>query len=137
MPWTATLVDAKPDPNNPQNILAHVQVTNGAEVINVYPRANDLNATNLKRWLHTIIVQNLAARDTALPSLIPLIGQTMTVEAPPPPDANLETFKNRWRRLMKLKALSPVNAAIVTQRDNLQTQVETFLAANPTAIDQI
>lgn len=137
MAWTATLVSADPDPANPQNIKAHVQLTDGKETINIYPLGRDLDDTNLKRLAWTVIEQNLASRDLALPKIKALIGQAIPVEAPPQADAALLTFRTRWNRLMRLKALGSVDATIVSQVVILQGQVETYLKANPNAIDNL
>lgn len=136
MAWTATLIAADPDPANPQNIKAHVRLTDGVEVINIYPIGRDLDDANLKAWLHTIIAQNLASRDVALPKIKALVGQSVT--ATPPPDTTaIDAAKRSVRAIVGIQQLKAASsdAAILTALTNrsttLQGQVKAYLQANP------
>lgn len=136
MAWTATLIAADPDPNNRQNIKAHVQLTDGKETIDIYPLGNDLDDTNLKAWLHTIIARNLAARDVALPKLKALVGQSVTYTEPPDTRA-IDAARRAVRAIVGIQQLKAASsdAAILTALTNrsttLQGQVKTYLQANP------
>lgn len=136
MAWTATLIAADPDPRNPQNIKAHVRLTDGKETIDVYPLGNDLDDTNLKAWLHTIIAKNLTERDTALPKLKALIGQSITYTTPPDTTA-IDAARRAVRAIVGIQSLkaATTNAAILTalttRSDTLQGQLRTYMQAHP------
>jgi len=131
MAWTAKLISKGTHPDNAQNILVEVELTNGTETIRAKTWGNDLTNDSIRRWVK-ILIANLDARDASLPT-IPDINTTLDPLDPPAETAE-QVFHRRLRRLLTLKQINSSDAAIVSAQATLQGQVETYIKNNPNAI---
>lgn len=135
MAWTATLIEKKVHPDNPQMAFVRVQFTNGVRTFQSATWGTDLTVDFLRQW-GKLVIDNATSADTSLTNL-PNVGSSITIQDPPAPDPALVQFKNRWRQLMVLKRLNSANGSIVSQQATLQGQVETSLLANPSWINEV
>lgn len=141
---TIKILGEKPREQNPMNIVADIEITtDDGEVIRLTDQAfaADLSVANLEAFVGEQ-VKFLQARQAARAELRAKINAGGVLnpkipDDPPAPDAGLVQFQQRWFRLMKLKRLASVDAALVTMQTNIQGQVETYLIANPNAIDSV
>ncbi len=131
MAWTAKLISKAKDPANPQNIRVVVEFTDGTETITQTTFGTTLTLGYLKGWVRQVIA-TLNERDSTL-STLPEPNTTITPGVAPDTTA-AATFQQRLRKLLTLKQINSSDAAIVSAQATLQTQVETYIKANPDAI---
>lgn len=137
MAWTVTLKSVERDLNNPTNLRATVRFVEGDKSFEKTVVGSDITVAGLKKWAYSVVASR-AESDSAKSTLAAAVGQSITVTPPAAPDQDLLDFIERWNRLTKIKRLGTIaNATLAATVSALQTQVETYLAADPTAIDKV
>ena len=127
MAWTPELLSKT---KQGEQIICKVRFTNGADTIERDVPTNTPNVS-LPNFCARIIAE-LDKRDAAFAAATvgPITPATLDTDASPH-----VVFNRRYRKLLALKGLAPfVDPQLTTAMNNLQTQVEAYIKANPDAI---
>lgn len=117
MARTYKLLKAEPHPDNKENILAVIEVTDGAEVFTIKTFAHDLTPEYLAKLVGVKEANVMEARKESLAALKAIEGQTITPVAPPTPeDTTLrDAYFAAVQKVAELTGL--VNLKIVAEDD--------------------
>ena len=121
MARTYKLLSAEPHSDNKENILAVIEVTDGAEVFTIKTFAHDLTPEYLAKVVGLKEANVMESRKTGLAALKAMVGQTITPTAPTAPedttarDAYFAAVRNvaELTELVRLKIVAEDDAEYV------------------------
>ena len=134
MAWTATPTAVDVVPDNAEQIVVTVDVSDGTTSTTIKIGPGDATPQRVAE----ILKDKLDRRDTIATlrgQWATLIGQPITLKSPDPVPENLLSFRANWRRLKALLSLSSSTPATVNKITQIRSSIESDLAANPSWLD--